>query len=40
MSNNADYDESTIEERKAEYAEKLRKYKQLENDMKAFNESL
>lgn len=35
-----EYDEATIEERKAEYADKMRKYRQLENDMRAFNDSL
>ena len=36
----AEQDEATMEERKQEYAEKMRKYKQLENDMRAFNDSL
>ena len=29
-----------MEERQAQYAEQMRKYRQLENDMRAFNDSL
>ena len=40
MSTADQYDQATIEERQAEYADKMRKYRQIENDMRAFNESL
>ena len=33
-------DEKNDEERAAEYSDKVRKYRQIENDMKAFNDSL
>lgn len=36
----AELGEITMEERALEYAEKMRKYRQLENDMRAFNDSL
>ena len=33
-------DEKSLEERKVEYVEKVRKYHQIENDMRAYNEAL
>ena len=36
----AENDETTMNERTIEYAEKMRKYRQLENDMRAYNDSL
>ncbi len=40
MDQSQNLDEHQMEDRRVEYLDKVKKYKQIENDMQAFNESL
>ncbi len=40
MDQSNNLDEHQMEDRRLEYLDKVKKYKQIENDMRAFNESL